>query len=262
MEEAIKIFTLDRVISSLVVIVISIFIYSIINKVILSTRSKSKFKLMISSKSETYIKMFSSVLKYVLLTVTVLIILQIYDINVSSMLAGIGILGAVFGLAMQDALKDIIRGINIISDDYFAVGDVIKFGDVVGKVLVIGLKTTKVLDINTQNVVSIANRNIEQIQIVSKQLDIEVPLSYELSKSMAEDVILQMLDIIKKNLNVEAEYKGINKLDDSSINYLIRIWCDQEVKPQIRRNAICLIVDVLEKNGIEIPYNQIDIHNK
>lgn len=53
----------------------------------------------------------------------------------------------------------------------------------------------------------------------------------------------------KENVK-SVQYKGINKLDDSSINYLIRLECNPSVKPQIRRNSI------------EIPYTQIDIHNK
>ena len=160
-------------------------------------------------------------------------------------------------------MKDIIRGFSILSDDYFSVGDVIKYKDIEGKVIVIGLKTTKVRSIINQNIVSIANRNIEEAQVISSQLDIEVPLSYELSKKEAEKVILECVSNIKKDIDVfSSEYRGINKLDDSSINYLIRIQCDPEIKPQIRRDSICLIVDTLEKNKIEIPYKQIDIHNK
>ena len=253
----------NRIISSLIVIVISFIIYIIINNFIINHAGKGKIKFMISNKSETYIKLISSVLRYVFLIVTLLIVLQINNINVSSMLAGVGIVSVVIGLAIQDALKDIIRGFSILSDDYFSVGDVIKYKDIEGKVLVIGLKTTKVRSIINQNIISIANRNIEEAQVISSQLDIEVPLSYELSKEEAEKAISECVENIKKNIDVfSSEYKGINKLDDSSINYLIRIQCNPEIKPQIRRDSICEIVDILEKNNIEIPYKQIDIHNK
>ena len=74
---------------------------------------------------------------------------------------------------------------------------------------------------------------------------------------------MECVNNIKNNIDVySSEYRGISKLDDSSINYLIRIQCNPEVKPQIRRDSICEIVDTLEKNNIEIPYRQIDIHNK
>ena len=77
------------------------------------------------------------------------------------MLAGVGIVSVIIGLAIQDALKDIIRGFSILSEEYFSVGDVVTYGDITGKVLVLGLKTTKIKDISTENIISIANRNIE-----------------------------------------------------------------------------------------------------
>lgn len=253
----------NRVVSSIIVIVISFIIYNLFNNFITKEASKGKIKFMISNKSETYIKLISSVLRYVFIIITLLIVLQINNIDVSSMLAGVGIVSVVIGLAVQDALKDIIRGFSILSDDYFSVGDIIKYKNVEGKVLVIGLKTTKIKSIINQNVISVANRNIEEVEVISNQLDIEVPLPYDISKKDAEDVINKCVNNIKENVKVSSsEYRGINKLDDSSINYLIRIQCKPEIKPQIRRDSICVIVDTLEKNNIEIPYTQIDIHNK
>lgn len=249
--------------NSVIVIIISIIVYNILNNIINRSRKNSKIKFMISGKSETYIKMISSIMRYVFLILTVLIVLQINGVNVSGMMAGLGIVSVVVGLAIQDALKDIIRGFSILSDDYFSVGDVVKYDNIEGKVLVIGLKTTKIRSIIDQNIIAIANRNIEKIQVVSKQLDIEVPLSYDLKKSDAEKVINEAASNIQSNLKVDkCEYRGINKMDESSLNYLIRVWCNQETKPQTRRDSICIIIDTLEKYGIEIPYNQIDVHNK
>ena len=253
----------NKLFSSVVVVLISLIIYNVLNNIINSNRKNSKVKFMISNKSETYIKMISSVVKYVFLILTVLVILQINDVDVSGMLAGLGIVSVVIGLAIQDALKDIIRGINILSDEYFKVGDIVKYDKYEAKVLVIGLKTTKIQSIVDQNVISIANRNIEKIEVVSKQLDIEIPLSYELSKVDAENVIKTIVDSLNENKQIEkCEYRGINKIDESSLNYLVRIWCNPETKPQIRRDSICTIIDILEKNKIEIPYNQIDVHSK
>ena len=97
---------------------------------------------------------------YVIIVITVLLILQINGINVSSLLAGVGIMGAVIGLAIQDWLKDIIRGTSILSDNYFSVGDIIRYNGIEGKVVVIGLKTTKIQELKTGYIKSIANRKI------------------------------------------------------------------------------------------------------
>ena len=207
--------------------------------------------------------MLKSIIKYVIIIITVLILLQINGVNVSSLLAGIGILSVVIGLALQDALKDIIRGFNILADSYFKVGDVIKYNGIEGKVMAIGLQTTKVKDITNQNVIAIANRNIEQVAIVSNQLDIEVPLSYELSQEKALEVLNRIVEEIKGLEKVEAcDYIGLNKLDDSSLNYLLRINCDPSTKYQTKRDCQAIIMKVLEQAKIEVPYKQIDIHSK
>ena len=90
--------------------------------------------------------------------------------NVTSFIAGLGVVSVIVGLAVQDALKDIIMGFNIIVDNYYSVGDIIKIGDVEGKVVELGVKATKLKDINTDNILVIANRNISQALRISDQL--------------------------------------------------------------------------------------------
>ena len=253
----------NKLISSIIIIITSFILYNLAIKIINSSKKSNKIKFMISSKSETYLKMISNTIRYAFVIFTGLIILQINNIDVSGMLAGLGIVSIVIGLAIQDALKDIIRGFSILSDDYFSVGDVIKYENIEGVVLVIGLKTTKIKSTINQNIISIANRNIEKVEVVSTQLDVEIPLSYELPKTKAENIINEIVNNLKNFEEIKScEYKGINKLDESSINYLIRIQCNPETKPQTKRNSICEIVDTIEKHNIEIPYKQIDIHNK
>ena len=165
--EFIKQLTQTKIIHSAIVIIVSFIIYRIIIHFFMKGEKNSKINRKLNNKSRTYLRLTHSIIRYIFIILTLLIVLQINGINVSSMLAGVGIASAIIGLAVQDALKDIIRGFSILSDDYFQVGDVVEYEDIVGKVIVVGLKTTKIKDISSENVVSIANRNIEQIQIVS-----------------------------------------------------------------------------------------------
>lgn len=253
----------ENIILTTVVIIVSMLIYYLIQKIITRSTESNVVNKKLNNKSRTYIKMILSVIRYILLIVTILVILQINGVNVSSLLAGLGIAGAVIGLAVQDALKDIIRGFTIISDDYFSVGDVVKYNETTGKVIVIGLKTTKIQDITTDNVIAIANRNIEKIEVVSKSLYVDFPLPYELSVLDAEKVINEMLSGFKSIKNIEAaEYKGVKKLDDSSIKYLFKITCNPEARLQTQRDVQRCILLTLEENNIAVPYNQLDIHQK
>lgn len=217
----------------------------------------------LNNKSKTYLRLINNILRYIFIILTILILLQTNGIDVSSMLAGVGIVSVIVGLAIQDALKDIIRGFSILSEEYFSVGDIVTYGNITGKVLVLGLKTTKIRDIATENVISIANRNIEQIQIVSNSLFVDFPMPYEVSVEKAESVIEEIINHIEKIEDVESvKYLGVSKLADSSINYLIKIICPPERKLQIKRDSLSYILKTLAKHRIDVPYNQLDIHQR
>ena len=252
-----------RILKSIIVLILSVIVYKWTVYILNKSEEKSKLKVFTTNKGKTYIKLIKSIIRYFFMVITVLIVLQINGINVNSVLAGVGILGAVFGLAIQDWLKDVIRGSSIISDNYFSVGDIVKYKDIEGKVLVVGLKTTKIQDLATSNIISIANRNIEEVQIVSKFIYVRVPMPYEVSVERAEKTIADIIDLVKQNNNVnDCKYKGVTELADSSIQYLLEVDCNQQFKLQVRRDTLRSILVGLENSKIEVPYTQIDIHNK
>ena len=251
-----------NIVYTILVIVIGIIIYLIINNII-TKKIESNGLLFESKKTKTYLKMIRNILKYIFIIIIFLGVLRVNGINITSMVAGVGIVGIILGFAIQDVLKDFIKGMDIISDNYYEVGDVIKFGENTGKVLSVGMKTTKIEDIYTMNKVSISNRNIEIVEVVSHMINIDIPFPYELKVEKSEEVINDLIEDIKKIEDVEnVEYRGINELDESSIKYQVKVFCPPARKPQIRRDALTMIMKGLEKHNISVPYNQLDIHTK
>ena len=254
---------MQRLVFSTLILIICILLYIIIDDIFIKKIVGTKFKFFDGKRSKTYIKLIRNIIKYVLIIIAVILILQVNGINVSSMLAGVGIISIIIGFAIQDALKDIIKGFTIISDSYYQVGDVIKYDNNTGKVLSIGLRTTKIEDIYTLNVVSVSNRNIEKVEIESHLINIDVPLSYDLKLNEAEAAIKYIVDKIKDLNKVEkVEYRGVNQIADSSINYQIKVYCPPMDKVQIRRDSLRCILEGLEEKNIQVPYNQIDVHSK
>jgi len=207
--------------------------------------------------------MLKSFIGAAVIIIVVLTVLQLLGINVSSMLAGVGIASIIIGFALQDALKDIFRGLEIVADDYYDIGDVIKFGDNIGQVTSINLRTTKMQDMNTMNLVSIANRNIDQVEIVSGYIYIPIPLSHELKIEKAKEIMDEIVkNLLTQDLLLSADYQGITELADSSINYQVVVTCDPINRLQARRNALSAIVATLQEHKISIPYSQLDVHTK
>ena len=251
-----------NIIDTVIIIIISVLIYSLVYKIFVKG-FKNKIDKKMSNKNKTYIRLITSVLKYIFIILTMLIVLQSNGINVSSILAGVGIAGIVIGLAIQDALKDIIRGFVILSDNYFAVGDIVLYNGITGKVLELGINSTKIQDIYTGNIVTVANRKIEEISLISTNIYINIPLSYELELNKTEKVVNEIIEEVSKNEKTKnVRYLGVNNFKESNIDYLIGLECPVENKLQVRRDALRTILKVLEKNKVEIPYNQLDIHNK
>ena len=250
-----------KIIFSILVIIIAAILYKIIVKTVEKAIERSR--VFNNRRTKTYIKLIKSISKYIFIIIVLIIVLKVYGVDVTSMLAGIGIISVIIGLAIQDFLKDIIRGASILSDDYFSVGDVVKYKNIEGKVLVVGLKTTKIQDLATSNILSIANRNIEEIELLSNVIYVRVPIPYELKLKQQHKVIDDIVEIIKADDLIEnCENVGLTELADSKIEYLLRVTLNPVNKLQVRRNTLEHIIEGLEKNNIDVPYNQIDIHQK
>ena len=214
-------------------------------------------------KKRTYMRMIKSIICTLLIIVITLIILEAVGVNVTSMLASVGVASVIIGFALQDALKDIIRGIEIISSNYYDIGDIIKFGDNLGEVQSITLRTTRIQDINTMNIVSIANRNIDKVEVDTGYIYIPVPLPYELKIEKADEIMKEITKNLQKtDLTLTADYQGLTKIGSSALDYQVVITCEPLNRLQARRNCRHTIVKTLEDHKITIPYEQLDVHTK
>lgn len=249
--------------NTLAVILIALIAYAIVHRIIKRAEHSNRAESM-SRRGKTYMKLINSIVRSVFLVITILIILQVNGVNISSILAGVGIIGVVIGLAVQDTFKDIIRGLTIIMDGYFAVGDVVKLSDgTEAKVTSVGIRTTKLKSITDGCVISLSNRNIDSAKILPNSSSITLSLPYEVSIERAEAVI----DIIcKKIADVEEVdeviYRGVKEMTASSVDYLISMKCKSEARSRVRRAANRIALQELAKQKISVPYQQIDIHNK
>lgn len=262
LEDIVKSGLFERLAWAVVVCLLSIIVYVLISK-FLKAKEKRNSKIFSQKKNKTYLRMLRNIVGAVLGVITVLTVLQIFGVNVSSMLAGVGIASIVVGFALQDAMKDIIRGLEIISDGYYDIGDIIKYQDVTGEVLAIGLRTTRVQDINSMNMVSIANRNIDQVEVVSEYIYISVPLAHEVKLPVAEAAFDEIVKAIRKLKPVTAaEYQGVTDVTTTACEYQIMVTCDPANKLAVRRSALRLIVAGLTAHKISVGCTEIRMLNK
>lgn len=157
--------SVKRLINSALYILFVLIVYLILKRIlriVFNHAGGKKASASHQQRVKTISKMLSSILKYVFLIIILLVVLAVFGVNVTSLLAGLGILTAILGLAFQDMIKDFIAGVAIIAEDQFGVGDtvIVQADGFKGVVTEIGLKTTEVRD-EKGNVKIMANHNID-----------------------------------------------------------------------------------------------------
>ena len=197
----------------------------------------------------------------IILTIGILSILQVHGVNVTSLIAGLGIFSAVAGLAMQDFFKDLIMGLHIISDKFFKVGDVVQYAGEEGEVIEFNIRTTKIKSILDGDVMTISNRNISEIKVSSNMNSVDIPLPYEEDYRRIHEILEEVCREAKKEPGMEAcVYLGTQEFADSAILYKIRYDCAPSDRYRLRRHILSTAQEILAREGISIPYNQLDVH--
>ena len=265
-----KYLTIPNIIKILVYIFIGIIIYNILNKIITRALNKSEKKLDKENvqRIKTLRSLILNILKYLIIIIEIIAILAVFGVNVTSFVAGLGITTALVGLALQDYAKDIIAGFSIITENQYGVGDTIEVDTFKGEVISLGLKTTKIK--NMDGVVYIvSNRYMDKVKNYSLSnyvVNIDISTPYEEDQDKVEKVLNKMVKELENKIpNSVGPLKvlGITNLGESAIIYKICV----EIEPinakytETERFLRKEIVKYFKKENITIPYNQIEVHN-
>ena len=209
-----------------------------------------------------------SIEKYVIIFIAIVIILSIFGVNVTSMVAGLGIMTAIIGLAFQDLAKDIIAGISLATENQFDVGDNVEINGFRGNVISLGLKTTK-LQSYKGHIKCIANRDITEVTNYSDRnalAEVNVGVSYKHTSAEVE----KALDKVRANLAAKTDLEnslgeltvnGITDFAESSIVWRVSMPCKPNSAIGLERIIRREIKAVFDKEGIEIPFPQVVVSN-
>ncbi len=254
----------DQVVSMLpnfVIAVLIIVLFYIAARLIASLVSKTLSRF---SNNVAIIKLVVSLSRIIIMTAALFIALGILELEktVTSLLAGVGIVGLAIGFAFKDTIANFLSGIYIAIKSTVNVGDIMQFNDHYGTVKSIGLRAVKIQTFQGQEVV-IPNRLIfEDIYTHytisnERRIDLNVGISYGEDLQRVEDLTLEAIksiDYLKKNKPIDLYYM---EFGDSSINFAIRYWVRFEKQTDYLRalsDGIKRIKSTYDKNGITIPF--------
>lgn len=132
-------------------------------------------------RANTLSSLLKNIIRYALYFMVLVMILQEFSIDTTSIIAGAGVIGLALGVGAQSLIKDVITGFFIIFEDQYAVGDYIVTGDMAGTVEDMGLRITKLRDGNGVLHI-IPNGAISRLSNFTRghmQAVINVPVPYE-----------------------------------------------------------------------------------
>lgn len=244
-----------------------IILYIIIAKTItkLSKINIKRVNKDIDKRKVTVVSLINNIVKYIIAIIVVILILNIYGVNTTSIIASLGAVSVIIGLAFQDIIKDFLAGIFLIFDNAYAVGDWIEINGFKGEVISLGLKTTKIKAftgevkiISNSSFIEVINYNLNHSKII-----VYVPFPYNIKIDKIESSLNKVKEEIEKNKDVyKMELLGVEEFASSSINYAIVIECAPMTHIAIKREVLKLIKNTFDNDKIEIPFNQLDVHIK
>ena len=212
--------------------------------------------------------MISSLVRYISVIVVVIWGLSILGVNLTAIVASVGVLSLIIGFGAQSLIEDTITGIFMILENNLKVDDYIVLDDFRGRVRKIGIRTTCIED-DGGNLKIVNNSDIRNFQNRSEHLSLavcDIDTSYDDDIRTIEDKLLPALETMyQENSDVfEAVpvYKGIESFGDSGVVIRVTVAAKEENVFMARRRLNRALKIFFDENQIEIPYTQIVVHQE
>lgn len=219
-----------------------------------------------SHRIRSVLSIISSLLKYVAGIVILCWGMAMIGVNVSTIVASVGIVALIVGFSAESLIADVVTGAFMLFENQYNVGDIVEVDGFRGTVTNIGIRTTSITDagdnvkiVNNSAMRNILNRSDRPSRSVC---DIGIPYGTDIEK-LEEQIPGLMQSIYEKRsdtMKKPPEYLGIQALADSAV--ILRFVVEVSEK-DIYSCARIMNRELLlgfRKLGIECPFPQVDVH--
>lgn len=201
----------------------------------------------------------------ILWVLTVLLIASILEISMSSIVVALSSVALAVGLALKESLSNLANGILIIVNKPFKRGDYVEVQNISGKIFNIKLLTTEIMTfdnkkITVPNSFIINNPVINSNAAPTRRIDKVFSVHYNSDMALVEKVLMNTLYDDQRILQYPTPSVFVCNHNSSSIDYTVRFWVNTIDYWDVSNGINRVVFDKFKENGIEIPYNQLDIH--
>ncbi|MFZ5868934.1 MAG: mechanosensitive ion channel family protein [Actinomycetota bacterium] len=215
-------------------------------------------------RARTIGSILKSVSTGVIATIVLLMVLAEFGINVGPLIAGAGVLGVALGFGSQTLVKDFLSGIFMIVEDQYGVGDVVDLGEASGSVEAVGLRVTRLRDVNG-TVWYVRNGEILRVGNMSQgwaRAVLDVAVAYGEDVGRVQDVLREIGAEIKADpdwghlVMEDPEVWGVEALSADGVVLRLVVKTVPLEQWTVARELRRRIKGRFDREGIEIPFPQ------
>ena len=253
----------------IIAFIVVCFIWPKLTKLLLKSLDKATT---LKNNDPLLLTFLKSLLKTVMYVVLAFILIGIIGIKATSLVTILGTAGVAVGLALQGSLSNLASGILILFFKQVSKGDFVSSLDknIEGTVQSIHIMYTTIQQPNGPLII-VPNSQIANASIINysknpyRRLDLIYSASYDNSIDKVISVLNQVIEneprIIKNNPDLPVTI-SLNKQNASSLDYVFRAWVKKEDYVDTILDCNINVKKFFDKNGIEIPYNKLDLYVK
>lgn len=249
-----------RVVIAIVVLLVTFRIITVIARKIEKKGEHPKF-------DKTIMRVFAYVFKIGMRVIIVVCLVGFLGFDTSGLTALIASLGVCFGLAVNGAVANIAGGVLILFTRPFKVDDYIEAQGQSGTVEDIYLVSTKLRTPDNKVVYlpngALANGNIVNYSVKDiRRVDFSFSISYSDDFETAKGIVTKILEAHELVLDDPAIFVRVSEHGASSVVITARAWTKTDDYWTVHFDVIEAVKTEFDKNGITIPFNQLDVHVK
>ena len=221
-----------------------------------------------SHRGRTLVTLLSSLTRYVAALVILCWDLSIFGVDVTTIVASVGVVALIVGFGAESLIADVVTGIFMLFENQYNVGDIVEVNGFRGTVKEIGIRTTQIIDtgknvkiINNSDMKNILNRS-DNASIAVSSIDVAYSTDLEELEKKLPKLMAEIYQAHTDIMLSEPKYLGVQELGASGVTLKFMVEVTEEnifSAPRVLNRDLLI---GFKKLGVEIPFPQLDVHNR
>lgn len=259
---------LHRVFGAIMILYITWLLLRLVDFIIMILYQRA---LLTEDKSDDQIILFMKDLVKVLVVIFALffILSAVFKLNITTLIAGLGIGGLAIALAAQDTLSNLLASFIIFLDKPFKSGDTVNFNNITGTIEKVGFRSTKVRTLD-KSLLTVPNRNLTDGPLNNitespfRRVKFMISLTYSTPSTKIQAVIDEINEVLKNHEDTKDDFTvAFSDFSASSLDILVLFFVysnDWEKMVRVKEEINFKIMHIVERNGCEFAFPTQTIH--